>query len=419
MTQTLETLRRGAWQIFEQRGLPGRRDEDWKYTDLSRLESVLGGNWWQPANISESTAAEATDRGIPDLDAYRLVFSGGRIVGGSPELPKGVSIVPLSVLLAGDEEKAARVLALDPTAPLFNGTVAVNSALATDGACICIASGVTLDKPLYVLHLADQPGASQLRHGIWMEENSRAQCIEHYAGENTGAGLTHAVTLAHLDAGARLEHCRLQEESGKQFHLGRIEAVQFRDSSFTSHSIALGAALSRVDIAVRLAGPGAACRLNGLYVTGGRQHADHHTHIAHAAPNCTSRESYQGILDGRSRAVFNGKVVVHRNAQQTDARQSNGNLLLSSRAEVDTKPELEIYADDVKCGHGASIGQLDETQVFYLRTRGLSEADARNVLTFAFADDVLARLPHTQVRRYLEHAVLARLPQGKVLEEWV
>ena len=418
---SVQTHRRHAAKAFAARGLPTTRDEDWKYTDLSRLEAVLGEGWWETyvqPEISVVDVEAVKDKAIPDLDAYRLVFIDGRFNSGESRFPQGVTIQPLAELLGSEPEKALEPLELDEAAPLYNGFVALNAAMATDGLCVCIGDGVALDKPLYILHFAGRSGhAVHIRHAIALGHNAEAAVIEHFSGISDGAGLTNTMTNIRLGQGAKLSHCRLQQESQSRFHIGRVEVNQHRDSVYASHSIALGAALSRVDIRVNLNGEGAECLLNGLYVTGGRQHADHHTCIDHAEPNCTSREVYKGILAGRSRAVFNGKVVVHKNAQQTDAQQSNGNLLLSDKAEVDTKPELEIYADDVKCSHGATIGQLDEDQVFYLRTRGLGEAEARNVLTFAFAGDVLARMPHAPVRKFLEHVVLGKLPQGAALED--
>ncbi len=419
----VRTHRQRAARAFAARGLPTRRDEDWKYTDLSRLTAALGDNWWESSGQPEISAVDAgviEGQAIPDLDAYRIVFTDGRFDHGESEFPEGVTIRPLADLLESEPEQALEPLELDEAAPLYNGFVALNAAMATDGLCVCIKDGVTLDKPLYILHLAGPSGqVAHIRHAISLGSNAEVAVIEHFSGISDGTGLTNTMTNIRLGQGARLSHYRLQQEPESRFHIGRVEVEQARDSYYASHSIALGAALSRTDIRVNLNGEGAECLLNGLYVTGGRQHADHHTRIDHAVPNCTSREIYKGILDGRSRAVFNGKVVVHKNAQLTDAQQSNGNLLLSARAEIDTKPELEIYADDVKCAHGATIGQLDEDQVFYLRTRGLSEADARNVLTFAFAGDVLARMPHIAVRKFLERVVLGKLPQGAVLEDIV
>jgi len=419
MTASVKQVRDAAWRVYEKTGLPTTRNEDWKYTDLSRLTAVLGETWWTPSLAVDLNQDDIEGFTIPELDAHRLTFVNGRFQDDVPALPDGVSIIPLSALLTTDAAKAAKALEMNECVPLFNGTIAVNTAMASDGVCIRIADGVKLDKPLYILHITASGGASHMRHGIRMGRNTSAHVIEHYAGNTADAGLTHNVTLVHLEDGAELHHDRLQLEPDKQFHLGRIDVRQSRDSRFISHSLALGASLSRMDIAVALAGDNASCVLNGLYLIGGRQHADHHTRIDHISPNCTSEEHYKGVISGRAHAVFNGKVVVHEGADGTDASQSNGNLLLSDHAEVDTKPELEIYADEVKCAHGATVGQLDMEQLFYLQSRGLDESSARNVLTFAFADDVLTQMKAVPVRQHLERVALEKLPHGDELQEMV
>ncbi len=411
-----------AASVFTETGLPTTRSEDWKYTDISRLTAALGERWWEadirPAGKAAPQAADIDRLVIPGLDAWLLVLVDGRVNTRASNLPPGVSIHTLAEWLEAHPEQAPDLLAIHEDAPLYSGFIALNAAMAGDGLYIHVDDGTRLTRPLYILHLAGaEYHVAHIRHTITLGRHAGVSVIEHFSGDPDAGGLTNTMTGIRLGQGARLSHYRLQQEPAGRFHIGRVEVAQQRDSHYDSCSVALGAALSRTDIRVNLAAAGAACTLNGLYVTGGRQHADHHTRIDHAAPNCTSRELYKGILDGRSRAVFNGKVVVHADAQKTDARQSNGNLLLSGRAEVDAKPELEIYADDVKCAHGATIGQLDEHQVFYLRTRGLSEADARNALTFAFARDALAQMQPASLRAYLEHTILARLPRGKVLED--
>ncbi len=408
----ISAVREQAWQAFEETGLPTTRQEEWKYTSLARLGSVLGEAWWTPASASSLSATDIEALAIPSLDAWRVVFADGRLVEGISSLPEGVNLAPLSELLSTDGEQAATALQWDAQAALYNGAVAVNSALAEDGICLCLADGVKLDRPLYVLHVNSNPGAAHLRHGLWLGRGACAHIIEHYAGANEAPGLTHAVTLMHLAEGSQLSHDRLQDESLKQFHLGRLDVTQGRDSSFTSHAIALGASLSRLDIAVDLAGTGAACTLNGLYMPTGRQHCDHHTQIDHHAAHCRSRENYRGVLDGRAHGVFNGKVVVHKGASGTDSAQSNANLLLSDKAEIDAKPELVIHHDDVKAAHGCTVGQLDDKQLFYLKSRGISEDQARQMLTFAFADEVLTGISQFPLRRFIEKAAFSKLPLG-------
>jgi len=406
----IATIREHAWQAFEQAGLPTTRQEEWKYTSLARLGSVLGEAWWTSAAPTSLSAEDIEGFAISNLDAWRVVFADGRLVESASSLPEGVSLTPLSELLSTNGEHAATALQWRADAALFNATVAANSALAEDGLCLCLADGLKLDKPVYMLHVNSNPGAAHLRHGLWLGSQAEAHVIEHYAGVNEEPGLTYAVTLVHLGKGAKLSHDRLQNESLKQFHLGRLDVTQLRDSHFISHAVALGASLSRLDIAVDLIDTGAACTLNGLYMPTGRQHCDHHTQIDHRAAHCISRENYRGVLDGRAHGVFNGKVVVHTGASGTDSAQSNANLLLSDKAEVDAKPELVIHHDDVKAAHGCTVGQLDDKQLFYLKSRGISEDQARQMLTFAFADEVLTGIGQLSLRRFIEGAAFSKLP---------
>jgi len=410
MSEALQSLRDAAWQAFEKTGLPTTRQEEWKYTSLARISSVLGETWWTASAAAALDSATVDAYAIPDLDAYRIVFADGRLQASASDLPDGVTLNALSELIEQDTQKAATALQWDAQAPLFNAANAANSALATDGVCLCIADGIKLDKPLYILHIASNPGAAHLRHGLWLGKHAEAHVIEHYAGDGAEAGLTHVVTLVHLADGASLNHDRLQHESLHQFHLGRLDVTQHRNSHFISHATNLGASLSRLDIAVALAEEGAECTLNGLYTLAGRQHGDQHTQIDHIAPQCTSREHYRGVLDGRAHGVFNGKVVIHKNASGTDTVQKNDNLLLSDKAEIDAKPELVIDHDDVKAAHGCTVGQLDEKQLFYLKSRGLSDAEARQLLTCAFADSVLTGMRNAAVRRFVEQAAFRKLP---------
>jgi len=406
----IAAFREKAWQAFEQAGLPSTRQEEWKYTSLARLGSTLGETWWTPAGATQLGEADMASIAIPGLDAWRVVFADGRLVDSASSLPAGVSLAPLSELLASNGEQAAAALQWQTDAPLYNGAVAANSALAQDGICLSLADGIKLDRPIYMLHVNSNPGAAHLRHALILGRESSAHVIEHYAGVNEAPGLTHAVTLVRLAEAAELAHDRLQDESLKQFHLGRLDVTQERNSRFTSHAIALGASLCRLDVAVDLAGPGASCRLNGLYMPTGRQHSDQHTQIDHHAAHCTSRELYRGVLDGRAHGVFNGKVVVHSGASGTDSAQSNANLLLSDKAEIDAKPELVIHHDDVKAAHGCTVGQLDDKQLFYLKSRGMSDEQARQMLTFAFADAVLTSISQPALRRFIEKAAFSKLP---------
>jgi len=409
----VQALRLQAADIFARAGLPGRRNEDWKYTDLSRLTATLGETWWEPSDAETDTSGNLE---IEGMDAYRLVFVAGVFQPQQSSIPNGVQLLPLAELLADDPNESAHCLfKLDESAPLFNGILAANTALAKDGLCACIAAGITLDKPLHVVYMGNN--TAHVLNGVMLGQGAEATLIEHFVGSDANsAGLSNIATHIRLQDNASLTHYRLQMEGEKQFHIGRTQVKQSRDSSYTLHAVELGSNLSRADIVVNLAEAGASCELNGLFVASGRQHMDHHTRIDHNAPHCISREKYRTVLDGRSHAVFNGKIVVAEGAVKTDSAQSNANLLLSKNAEIDTKPELEIYNDDVKCAHGVTVGQLDETQLFYLKSRGLSEQEARQLLTFAFADEILAAMGIKAVRRFIEHAAFAKLPNMTDLE---
>jgi len=413
MSNALNSIRESAWRAFEVDGLPSSRDEDWKYTDLSRIAAVLGESWWS-AEAGEAVSAD--DYLIPDLHAYRLVISNGVVDLAASEIPDAITITPLAALLQDDPDAAVELMLNDSDAPFASGVTALNSARASDGYCICVANNVKLDRPLHILNLSSG-GAAHIRTGITIGSYAELEIIEHFAGSESAAGVTNSLTAIRLAVGAKCEHYRLQLESSKQWHLGRVEVNQKADSSYTLHAVELGSALSRVDVVDDLNEPGAESELNGLFVLSGRQHVDHHTRVAHEAPHCRSRENYRTVLDGRSHAVFNGKVVVAKGAVKTDSAQSNANLLLSGRAEIDTKPELEIYNDDVKCAHGATVGQLDKNQLFYLKSRGLSEDEAKQLLTFAFADELLAKMKSKPIRRYIERAAFAKLPNLSGLED--
>jgi len=401
---------------FSQSGIPTTRHEDWKYTDLPRALEP----WW--SRLSAPVTAEAVlDAGVldalnlNDLDVQRLVFVDGRFHPGLSDAPlandAGLYAGPVAPLLDAPPSW------LLPTAeewesPLYHGLNAANGALYADGLAVHVPVGQTLPRPIQAIFLSRSGQVSHPRNHICLAADARATVIEQYASIQAPGhqqnGLDNAVSQVHLADGAELTHYRLQQHGSHQVHLGRVQVDQ-QGGHYVSHAVNLGGQLSRLDIVVGLQQEGAGCKLNGLYMTGGRQHTDCHTHIDHRAPACSSREFFKGVLDGHSHAVFNGKIVVHAEAQKTDSAQSNANLLLSRQAEIDAKPELEIYADDVKCAHGVTVGQLDAEQLFYLRSRGFAEETARNTLTVAFADEVLARMPHAQIRAYLERVGLSRL----------
>lgn len=407
---SLNSQRQIAAALFAQHGLPTIRNEHWKYTDVSLIASLLDN----PNNASVSSDLQPV--GLP-IDTYCAVFLDGKFDAAASSLPQGIDVLPLSALMEKADQHTflANLFSVSGDEPLFNGLLALNAAKAEEGLAILVSANTKLDKPLLIQHINHHN--TTLRHGIVLGNSAQAEIIEHYIGSSDTAAFTNVATHIILNVGASLGHYRLQQEGLKHTHIGRVDVHQHQDSHYNLHAVELGASLSRADIVVNLAEQGASCDLNGLFVLDGRQHVDHHTRIDHTAPYCTSKENYRNVLDGRSHGVFNGKVVVHVGAIKTDSAQSSGNLLLSKNASIDTKPELEIYNDDVKCAHGATVGQLDDKQLFYLQSRGISREEAQELLTFAFADEVLASMANRDVRSYVEKAAFAKLPHGVALEE--
>jgi Fe-S cluster assembly protein SufD len=292
---------------------------------------------------------------------------------------------------------------------------ALNTAFIRDGAFIELQANAVVDEPIHLLFVSEGEGEaiSHPRNLIVAAENSRASIIESYISIRDSRYFTNAVTEIALGEGARVDHYKIQRESEKAFHVGTTQIRQERDSQLHSFSFAVGGLLARTNIYTSLDGAAATCTLNGLYLTDGVQHIDNQTSIEHIAPNCPSHEVYKGVLDGRSHGVFNGKVYVHPEAQKTDGKQSNNNLLLSPSARVDTKPQLEIFADDVKCTHGATVGRLDEVAMFYLNSRGIGTETARMLLTYAFAADVLETIELQPMKEQLEKMVLSRFADSE------
>jgi Fe-S cluster assembly protein SufD len=411
----LDTARRAALDAFATLGFPKPRDEDWKYTRVAAIEKQPFG-YGAPGT---ATAAQVAPLLLPAaLGAQQLVFVDGAFRAGLSKrtaTADGVRIADLASALHSDGDAAASLLA--DGAAHQHAFTALNSAFAASGVLLRLDEGVDLGAPLHLLFLASGESDTVAHPRIVIEcaAGARAIVVEQFAALGESAYFNNVVTHATLASGATLEHYKVQREASTAFHVCTLSVQQGEKSRFVSHSISLGAALSRHEINVALRAPGAACTLNGLYVARGRQHVDYHTRVDHIAPACSSDEDYRGILADRARGVFNGRVYVHKDAQKSDASQSNRNLLLSRDAEVDTKPQLEIHADDVKCSHGATVGQLDEQMVFYLRTRGIDEAAARALLTYGFARDVADRMSITALREVVAQALLERLPQGEEL----
>jgi Fe-S cluster assembly protein SufD len=405
----LRAVRRRALARFGERGFPGRRDEDWKYTDVSTialrpLRIALPGDI-KPGHADgvEAGRIGAGEWRYAGLECLELVFVNGHCVSTSADpaaLPNGTTVAPLAAMLSDAPPMLRDSIQRMADAPP-DAFAALNAAFSADGAYLAVPEGVSLDMPVHLVFLSapgDGPVASFPRIYLHLGKEARASVIESYVGIDPQENLTSAVTEIIAAEGARCDHYRVQREHPRSYHVGRLSVTEARDSEVTSFSIACGARLSRQDIAVRLEGEGAGVALHGLYVGEGRRHVDHHTRIDHLVPHTNSEEHYKGVLDGRSRGVFNGTVVVHPDAQKSEAHQKNDNLLLSGEAEIDTKPELQIHADDVICSHAASVGRLDPGALFYLCSRGIEAPLARAILTQAFIGEVLARLPIAAVR---------------------
>jgi Fe-S cluster assembly protein SufD len=384
----VQDLRRAARERFEELGFPTRKNEEWKYTSVARIARTP----FEPGSgLAEPPAGIDP---LPDLACHRLVFVNGRY---RKELssPDGIE--------TGGLEAAAGHLARYANYS-SHPFVALNTASLEDAAFVRIPAGKVLEKPLYLLFIAvGERTMSNPRALILAGAGAQAHIIEAYAGQ--GEYFTNAVTELALGEGAVVDHYKLQRESAGASHIATLQVHQERASVFTSHSVSLGGALVRNDINSAMAGEGCECTLNGLYLASGEQHVDNHTVLDHAKPHCASREYYRGILSGHATGVFNGKIIVRKDAQKTDAIQSNKNLLLSPDASINTKPQLEIYADDVRCTHGATVGQLDAEALFYLMSRGIGRDEARRTLTVAFASDVLDRIRLKPLRARLEQCV--------------
>jgi Fe-S cluster assembly protein SufD len=407
----LRQVRARAMARFAEVGFPTTRDEEWRFTSV--------------APIAER-AFEPAPEGAPRLlgqDLARFAFAGARaaqvvFVDGrhAPALstpgalPSGVRLGSLRAALAGDpglvEPHLGRLAAFDRHA-----FVALNTALFEDGAFLLVPPNLVVETPIHILHVSATPGAaSHLRALLVVGEDSQVRLVESFVGLDGGEYFSNAVAEAFVGPHAVVDHYRVQRESLAAHHVGSLHVHLDRRATFSSHSIALGGALTRHDVFAVLDGEGGECTLNGLYVADGQRLIDNHTSIDHAKPHCDSHEVYKGILAGRAQGVFNGKIMVRPDAQKTDAKQTNRALLLSDEAQINTKPQLEIFADDVKCTHGAAVGQLDEDAIFYLRSRGLDQAQARTILIRAFAGDILDRIRLEPLREQLEAEMLAILP---------
>jgi Fe-S cluster assembly protein SufD len=382
--------RRLALERFLDAGLPTPREEAWKYTSLGHLER---GAWHAPEHPAQAFAAEACPGTV-------VAFSDGRLAAGSPATARARS-------LAAGSAPAVRMLGtLAGDAALTQ----INRALWQDGLLLHVAAGETA-APLFMVHLATEADAMlHLRHLVVLEAGASAVLVEHYRGADAHPYWNNVVCEIALGEGARLLHLRLIEENTAATHTALTAVRQAADSRYHSVSVCTGGRLARQDTRVRLDAVGAACQLDGVFIADARRHIDQHLQVEHAAPRTTSRQTWRGIAAGRGRGIFDARVVVQAGASQADARQSSRNLLLSPYAEIDVKPQLQIHTDDVRCSHGATVGQLDEAQVFYLRSRGIDAAAARAMLLRSFAAEALGLLDGSELAGWLAPRLDAALP---------
>ena len=410
----LRTLRRNGVTHFTELGFPTPKLEDWIYCNVAPVTKLA----FKPATSADAsvTAKQLASFAFPGWTGSRLVFVNGHFASTLSVLPapqKGVTITNLAAALAtGDQQvqsQLARHAGLDAS-----GFSALNTAFIADGAFISLAPNAVAAEPIHLLFVSapgDAANTAQPRNLIVAGANSSAKVVEHYVSLGGAAHFTNAVTEIAVGEGAHVEHAKFQEENLEAFHIATIQTTLARDSRFLSHSISTGARLARHNINLIMTGQGVDCVMNGLYAVGGKQLVDHHTVADHAQPHCGSHEFYHGILGGSSRGVFNGKIFVRKDAQKTDAKQTSRNLLLTDTATVNAKPQLEILADDVKCTHGATVGQMNDDALFYCRTRGLGEVDARRLLTHAFASEIVNRITVEPVREHLEQVLWGRLEE--------
>ncbi len=400
----LNQLRANAVDRVGALTVPTTRDEDWRFTDISPLTKLS----FQPApGASALAAADLEQWAIPEA-AARLVFVDGSY---APQHSFNRAGLTVENLASGVASHAAAVQAQLGRHAAFgrNAFAALNTAFLHDGALIVVPRGLAVAAPVHLLFVATRKHvASYPRCLVIAESGTAATVIEDYVALQDESYFTNAVSEVVLEGNAQIHHVRVQRDAAAAFHIANCAVSLAQASRYHSVSVALGARISRHNLGALLAAEGAECSIDGLALVGGQQLADTHTLIDHATPRGTSRQLHKCIVDGAARAVFNGNIMVRAGAQHTDSSQSSRNLLLSGRARVDTKPQLEIFADDVKCAHGATVGQLDVDEVFYLKSRGLSDTAARNLLTYAFGAEVIERIPVASLRARLEQIVLAR-----------
>ena len=409
----LAPIRTRAIQRFAAAGFPGPKHEEWRFTNVAPIANTP---FAEPSitTVDRSTVAPFDIRGMA---CTRLVFVNGYFaesLSSAGALGTGVRASNLATMMAVDPGLVDPYLTrcVEEEDQPF---VALNTAFTHDGAVIHVPARTVVPEPIHIVYLSTASGAPTLSHPrttIVVGDQSQVKVIESYGGPDGEQYFTNAVTVVVGGANSHVEHIRIQRESFAAFHIANTQVRLDRSATYAQQNFVFGGAIARNDISAYLGGEGIHCTLNGLYLASGSRLVDTHTAIDHAKPHCESHEVYKGMLDGAWRGVFNGKIFVRLDAQKTDAKQTNKVLLLSDDATINTKPQLEIFADDVKCTHGATVGQLDETQLFYLRARGIGEAEARAMLVHAFASEVIDHVSLEPVRDSLEGTLLTLLPKA-------
>ena len=419
----LRQLREDAWQRFHAKGFPTTHDEDWRFTNLAALAKTP---FRRLAKDSVAVAAAEIEKFRVADAACQLVFVNGHFaptISDLADLPKGleicsllgaidcgmVGVAPDGCASNGIEQHLGRYA--DARRDVF---VALNTALWEDGAYLRIRRGAVIEKPVHLLYVSAGDGAEVMTHPrslIIAEPASHVSVIEDYVSIGDEAAFSNAVTELVAGQDAVVSHFLVGRENLSAFNVSTLRLEQARSANVSSHSILLGGGLVRNNVHPVLAGEGAECLINGLFVGAGHQHLDNYMMVEHAQPQCSSRQYYNGILDDHAHGVFHGRIIVHKDAQKTDAKQTNRNLLLNDNARIDTKPQLEIYADDVKCTHGATIGQIEDEHLFYLRSRGIKETSARELLLYAFAAECLDRMQNPAAREFAEGLIHERLTE--------
>lgn len=414
----LRELREDAFTHFCQTGFPTTKDEDWRFTNVSSISQTR-------FNLSPDAHQPIT---LPNLDPFkipgtacRLVFVNGRFASQLSDLgslPPGVKAGSLAAELAKNPTRLEAHLGgyIDSRRDSFS---ALNTAFIEDGAYVYLPRRTVVGAPIHLLFVSATDGRPAMAHPhslIVAEDETQADIVEDYVSFGNGAFFSNVVTELVAGENASLSHYLVEREDPQACNVSTLRLQLARSANVSSHSVLLGGALVRNNVHPVLAGEGGECLINGLFIGNSRQHIDNYMLVEHASPHCSSRQFYNGILDGNSHGVFHGRIIVHKDAQKTDAKQTNRNLLLSDNAQIDTKPQLEIYADDVKCTHGATIGQIEENALFYMRSRGIDEVSARQLLLFAFASESLHRMKSDRVREWLEQVIRQWLPEGRKIQ---